>query len=50
MNYTYTCDKCKSTFMNEYSPQAYRQATGRFVSCCGEPMKMTVQEEAKTNE
>jgi hypothetical protein len=40
MKYTYRCVKCKDEFTNEMSPKAYRQATGRFVSCCGEPMQL----------
>lgn len=44
MAYTYRCVKCKEQFTTEHSPKDYRMATGRFVSCCGEPMQLIVGE------
>jgi hypothetical protein len=35
----YQCVKCKR-IISGYHPRAYRQATGRPITCCGEPMKL----------
>jgi hypothetical protein len=39
----YTCAKCGKRIENGLPPQAYRQATGHNLTCCGEAMSLSLE-------